>query len=53
MFEGKYSKLLTGLLIVGIIIIVGVIGFIGFSIIRDSMLKTDAEDAAAFHGYNS
>lgn len=45
MFEGKYSKLLTGLLIVGIIIIVGVIGFIGFSIIRDSMLKTDAEDA--------
>ena len=45
MFESKYSKLLTGLLIAGIVIILGVIAFFGFSIIRNNNIRKDAEDA--------
>lgn len=45
MFESKYSRLLTGLLIAGIIIIIGVIFFLGFTIIRNGKINSDAEDA--------
>lgn len=45
MFENKYSKLLTILLIVGIIIIVAVLGGVGFIIVKNGKLKQEAEDA--------
>ncbi len=45
MFEGKYSKLLTIGLIIGIIVIIGIIGFFTFDYIRNSKIKSDASDA--------
>lgn len=45
MFESKYSKLLTILLIVGIIVIIGVLSVTGFIIIKNGKLKQEAEDA--------
>ena len=45
MFESKYSKLLTILLIIGIILIVAVLGTTGFIIIKSGNLKQEAEDA--------
>lgn len=45
MFESKYSKLLTILLIVGIIVIIGVLSVTGFFIIKNGKLKQEAEDA--------
>lgn len=45
MFESKYSKLLTILLIVGIIVIIGVLSVTGFIIINNGKLKQEAEDA--------
>ena len=39
MFEGKYSKLLTIGLIIGIIVIIGIIGFFTFDYIRNSKIK--------------
>ncbi len=45
MFESKYSKLLTILLIVGIIVIVGILGVTGFIIVRNGKLKQEAESA--------
>ena len=45
MYESKYSKLLTILLIAGIILIVGILSVTGFMIIRNGKLKQEAEDA--------
>lgn len=45
MFESKYSKLLTVLLIVGIIFIVLLLSLAGFFIIRNGKLKQEAEEA--------
>lgn len=45
MFESKYSKLLTILLIVGIIVIIGVLSITGFFVIKNGKLKQEAEDA--------
>lgn len=45
MFESKYSKLLTVALIVGIVIIVGVLAFFGFQLVRNYYINKDAEDA--------
>lgn len=45
MFESKYSKLLTVVLIVGIILIVAILGGVGFIIVRNGKLKQEAEDA--------
>ncbi len=46
MFESKYSKLLTVLLIIGIIIIVGALLFLGIYVIRNNQKIQDYEDAA-------
>lgn len=45
MFESKYSKLLTGLLILGIIIIIGAITVVGINVIKNSTNKAQAENA--------
>lgn len=45
MFESKYSKLLTVLLIIGIIVIVAIIGTTGFIIIRNGKAKQESEEA--------
>lgn len=45
MFESKYSKLLTVLLILGIILIVLILSVTGFFIIRNGKLKKEAEEA--------
>lgn len=45
MFESKYSKLLTVALIVGIVVIVGVLAFFGFQLIRNYYINKDAEEA--------
>jgi len=45
MFESKYSKLLTILLIIGIIVIVGILSLVGFIIVRNGKLKQEAESA--------
>ena len=45
MFESKYSKLLTVALIVGIVIIVGVLAFFGFQLVRNYYINKNAEDA--------
>lgn len=45
MFESKYSKLLTVLLILGIIFIVLILTLTGFFIIRNGKLKQEAEEA--------
>lgn len=45
MFDSKYSKLLTVLLVGGIILIVGILGIVGFIIARNGKLKQDAIDA--------
>lgn len=45
MYESKYSKLLTILLISGIILIVGILSVTGFMIIRNGKLKQEAENA--------
>ena len=45
MFESKYSKLLTTLLIVGIIIILAVLLLLGFFTIKNSRIDSDAKDA--------
>ena len=45
MFESKYSKLLTILLIVGIVLIVGILSVAGFLIIRNGKLKEEAGSA--------
>jgi len=45
MFDGKYSKLLTGLLIAGIAIILIVIICLGFNFIRNYYINNDAKDA--------
>ena len=46
MFESKYSKLLTVLLIVGIIVIITFLVFLGVSVVKNSSINSDAEDAA-------
>lgn len=46
MFENKYGKLLTGLLIAGIVIIVAVLIFLGVQLVQSNSIQTDAEDAA-------
>ena len=46
MFENKYGKLLTGLLIAGIVVIVAVLIFLGVQLVRSNSIQTDAEDAA-------
>ena len=45
MFESKYSKLLTILLILGIILIVATIGTTGFIMVRNGEQKQEAENA--------
>lgn len=45
MFESKYSKLLTILLIVGIVVIVATLGVTGFIIVRNGTQKQEAENA--------
>ena len=45
MFESKYSKLLTVLLIGGIIIIVGALMFFGVQLVRNYYINKDAVDA--------
>lgn len=45
MFESKYSKLLTILLILGIVLIIAVLGTTGFIIIKNGKIKQEAEDA--------
>lgn len=45
MFESKYSKLLTVALIVGIAIIVGVLAFFGFQLVRNYYINKNAEEA--------
>lgn len=45
MFESKYSKLLTVALIVGIVIIVGVLAFFGFQLVRNYYINKNAEEA--------
>ena len=46
MFENsRYSKILTGLLITGIIIIVGTLLILGIRLIRNYYIYKDAEDA--------
>lgn len=45
MFESKYSKLLTILLIVGIILIVVTLGTTGFIMVRNGTQKQEAENA--------
>ena len=45
MFESKYSKLLTGLLILGIIIIIGAITVVGINVIKNSTNKAQVENA--------
>lgn len=45
MFESKYSKLLTILLIVGIILIVAILSGVGFIIVRNGKLKQESEEA--------
>jgi len=45
MFESKYSKLLTILLIVGIIVIIATLGVTGFIMVRNSNQKQEAENA--------
>ncbi len=53
MFESKYSKLLTGLLIGGIIIIVGALIFFGAQLVRNYYINKDAADAVErFEGEN-
>lgn len=42
MFESKYSKLLTVLLIIGIILIIGILSLIGFLIAKNAKLKEEA-----------
>lgn len=39
MFESKYSKLLTGLLIAGIIAVIGILAGIGIYITNNAKLK--------------
>ena len=43
--ESKYSKLLTVALIVGIVIIVGVLAFFGFQLVRNYYINKNAEEA--------
>ena len=43
MFESKYSKLLTVLLIGGIIIIVGALMFFGVQLVRNYYINKDNE----------
>lgn len=45
MFESKYSKLLTVLLIAGIILIVAILSGVGFIIVRNGKFKQEAENA--------
>ena len=45
MFENKYGKLLTGLLIAGIVIVVAVLIFLGAQLIHSNTVQTGAEDA--------
>lgn len=45
MFESKYSRLLTVLLIVGIVLIVTILGTTGYIIMRNGKLKQEAENA--------
>lgn len=45
MFEGKYGKALTVGLIIGIVAIIGVIGFFTFDYIKNSNINADASDA--------
>lgn len=53
MFESKYSKLLTVLLIGGIIIIVGALMFFGVQLVRNYYINKDAADAVErFEGDN-
>ena len=53
MFESKYSKLLTGLLIGGIIIIVGALIFFGAQLVRNYYINKYAADAVErFEGEN-
>ena len=45
MFEGKYSKLLTGLLIAGIVAIIGGLIVLGVNVARNNAINTDASEA--------
>ena len=45
MFESKYSKLLTGLLIAGIIAVIGILAGIGIYISNNAKLKKEQEDS--------
>lgn len=45
MFENKYGKFLTGLLIAGIIIIILILVFLGINLIRNSTINSDAGEA--------
>lgn len=45
MFESKYSKLLTGLLIAGIIAVIGILAGIGIYITNNAKLKKEQEDS--------
>ena len=44
--EGKYSKVLTILLIVAIVVVLGILIFLGVGIIRNNTIRTDAEAGA-------
>ena len=44
MFDGKYSKFLTGLLVVAIIAIIGLIGFFGYDMYRKYSIDKSAEE---------
>ena len=45
MFEGKYSKLLTGLLIAGIVAIIGGLIFLGIIVAKNNAINSDASEA--------
>lgn len=45
MYESKYSKFLTVILVLGIIIIVGILGTTGFIVMRNGESKKEAENA--------
>lgn len=53
MYESKYSKLLTGLLIAGIIIIILVFAFLTFRFIKNGKIMVDADEGSEHFKGNS
>ena len=44
MFESKYSKVLTSILVIVIVAIVGLLGFLGYQYYKNYMIATDTSD---------